>query len=143
MAKRRKIKAMTRFKASVRKQKRAEGKLRAPRMTKSVMESILRDAERKVKDLDVKYVKMTANYRNLHEQFENLSNPNWKMGNGLLIRVTQMEEGHLRNSISYCTRRLLGNHPGLGDTVYLDNMTRYIEGLANLLREAKRRNIRV
>ena len=67
-------------------------------------------------------------------------NPIWKTGRGESIPVAQLEEGHLRNAISYCTRRLLGS---LSNTVYLHNIYYLVEGLANLMKEAERRGIRV
>lgn len=66
--------------------------------------------------------------------------PIWKTGRGESIAVNQLEEGHLRNAISYCTRRVLS---GLGNTVYLHNIQYLIEGLSNLMKEAERRGIRV
>ncbi|MFI5223778.1 MAG: hypothetical protein ACHQX3_05950 [Nitrospirales bacterium] len=66
--------------------------------------------------------------------------PMWKTGVGEILRVTDMEEQHLRNAISFCARRLIGR---LSSTVYVDELTTYIEGLANLMTEAKRRGFRV
>jgi len=83
----------------------------------------------------------------LHEEIRKLeaalarkNNPVWKTGRGESIPVAQLEEGHLRNAISYCTRRLLGS---LSNTVYLHNIYYLVEGLANLMKEAERRGIRV
>lgn len=83
---------------------------------------------------------MKTNYKNLHEHFEALKNPVWKTGSGRLFRMTEMEDGHLRNTISYCARRLITE---LSRTVWLKQVEMLIEGLANTMKEAKRRDIEV
>lgn len=64
----------------------------------------------------------------------------WRDGLGRDLNVRDMEEGHLRNAISYAARRL---GPELSRTVWLKHSYQLVRGLANLLEEAQRRGIQV
>lgn len=64
----------------------------------------------------------------------------WRMGDGRVIEIALMDEGHLRNAISYCARRLSRQ---LSDAIWLSEVETYVRGLADFLAEARRRGIRV
>lgn len=64
----------------------------------------------------------------------------WVTGAGVRMNVMDMEEGHLRNAISLCSRRVLGN---LSRAVWVADTHDYIKNLDMLLEEAKRRGIRI
>lgn len=99
------------------------------------------DALRAASDMqDGDMERLRERIRFLEERASRKVYPIWKTGRGESIPVNELDEGHLRNAISYCTRRLLG---GLSNTVYLDNIHYLIRGLADLMEEAKRRGIRV
>lgn len=64
----------------------------------------------------------------------------WRTGTGEEILMAEMQEGHLRNAISYCARILQRK---LGTAVWLTDVSDLLERFVGLLHEAKNRNLRV
>jgi hypothetical protein len=64
----------------------------------------------------------------------------WSAGDGRLLHPYQMEERHLRNAISFVSRRMVHE---IGTTVWLKNskIEKWAEALYEFLREARRREL--
>ena len=67
----------------------------------------------------------------------------WVMADGDEILPKDMDTDHLRNSITYCVRRLLHERLSLGTTLYVVDMKRWIDSLHYLLIEAERRGLKI
>ncbi len=64
----------------------------------------------------------------------------WRTAAGRAMLVTEMDEGHLRNTISYLSRRLVFD---LGTKPWLSKIAYSVEALNAMLKEAKSRGIEV
>lgn len=62
----------------------------------------------------------------------------WKTGDGRFVKMHMMDEGHLRNAISYTQRRIVHI---LGTAVWLEKTEHFCQQFVYLLQEAKRRGI--
>jgi hypothetical protein len=64
----------------------------------------------------------------------------WVTQDGRSVRPSGMDEQHLRNTISFLARRLITQ---LSQTTWLESTAYFVEALAHMLHEAKRRGLRV
>jgi len=64
----------------------------------------------------------------------------WKTADGRVLRVVDLEGGHLRNAISYLQRRLVHK---FGEALYLAPLESMISNMGMLLREANRRGYNI
>lgn len=64
----------------------------------------------------------------------------WRAGDGTIYRIPDMEEGHLRNTVSYLARRLAG---GLGNAPWVSRFKSTALYLVAMLAECERRGLHV
>jgi len=66
--------------------------------------------------------------------------PTWRDGEGNIKPMSSLDDGHLRNCIAYCSRKLLHI---LGNARWVKQSHSYSRSLGQLLEEAHRRGIEV
>jgi predicted component of type VI protein secretion system len=76
----------------------------------------------------------------LKEETEWKPKPLWTTGTGQQIRIDEMDEGHLRNTISFLQRRIVSQ---FGKVTWLSEMRDMLASMVAMLDEAKKRGIRV
>lgn len=64
----------------------------------------------------------------------------WRSADGRMLTPNEMDEAHLRNTISFLQRRLVY---AFGNSAYLDQTAHHVEALNAMLKEAKTRGLRV
>lgn len=64
----------------------------------------------------------------------------WQTGDGRCLKPLDMDESHLRNTISYLQRRLVHE---FGTAKWLQRTATHVEALHEMLKEASRRGIKV
>lgn len=80
------------------------------------------------------------NYSYSPRAMPNYGQATWTTADGEQMLISQMDESHLRNTISYLQRRLTAD---FGRVLYLSAIERHITALSEMLKEARRRHIEV
>ena len=83
---------------------------------------------------------LTEQRNTLRAQLQIFVTPTWKDGEGVVKPISSLDDGHLRNCIAYCSRRLLHL---LGNARWVRQSHSYAKSLGHLLEEADRRTIDV
>lgn len=92
---------------------------------------------RRLKDIESMQVRFAQMQRKLNEPFRHAT---WKMATGVEIHIKDMDEQHLRNTVSMLTRKL---QVQLGSATWVESVHFMVKSLDQMLDEVKRRGLRV
>lgn len=115
------------------KRKRSKRKL-SPKAEIKRLNAVIKDYERSFKAQEIKLMELRARIQLQPLPFR------WHPADGPPLAVTDMDEGHLRNTISYLQRILTSK---FGSVRYLSSTEEKVHALWQMLKEARSRGIDV